>query len=128
METLRGRVINPGAVTGQAVVLRAPLSFITDFDIERGCIRNRSAETLVQRILVCPGGKGGTCDPYVAYEAKKRGVAPLAILCQEADPILALCAIVMDIPMLDEFTVNIVEYVKSEVRVIIENDLVTIEG
>lgn len=121
MKTLKGRVINAGRAEGQAVVLRAPLSFITDYDVDKGCIRGQGGETVADRIVVCPGGKGGTVDPYVAYEAKRRGTAPLAILCQEADPILALSAIIMDIPMIDGFEVSLLDHIHT-------GNLIKIEG
>lgn len=126
MKILTGRVINAGAAVGQAVVLHAPLSFITDYDVESGRIRTQDGEILADRIVVCSGGKGGTVDPYVAYEARRRGTAPLAILCQEADPILAVSAIIMGIPMVDGFEVSILDMIRSGERVCVDTGVVSV--
>jgi predicted aconitase with swiveling domain len=116
MKSIKGRVINGGSVKGQAIVLSMPFSFILNFDPLTGNLKSGYAtagESLANRILVCPGGKGGTVDPYIAYEGKQRGTAPLAILCQTAEPIIALSAITIDIPMLDSLDADIVNEIKT---------------
>jgi predicted aconitase with swiveling domain len=116
MKLIKGRVINGGNVKGQAVVFSAPFSFILNFDPITGNLKSgypTAGESLVGKILVCPGGKGGTVDPYVAYEGKQRGTAPLAILCQAAEPIIAISAITIDIPLLDNLNADIVNEIKT---------------
>jgi predicted aconitase with swiveling domain len=113
MKLIKGRVVNGGSVKGNSVVISTPFSFILDFDVYTGGLTKETHENLAGKILVCPSGKGGTVDPYVAYDAKIRGTGPLAILCQEVDPIIALSAITIDIPILDRFDVDIVGEVKT---------------
>ena len=116
MKSVKCRVINKGNVKGQAMVLNRPFSFIVDFEVSSGNIKvdsSRGAESVAGKILVCPSGKGGTVDPYIAYEGKKNGTAPLAILCQEADPIIALSAITADIPIMDRPDEDIIREIKS---------------
>ncbi len=115
-KVLKGRVINGGQVKGEAVVLNIPFSFIGDFDASTGILTKghpMEGTSVAGKILVCPTGKGGTIAPYIAYVAKTRKLAPLAILCQSAEPILALSAITIDIPMLDNFDLDIVSEIKT---------------
>lgn len=113
---LKGRVVNGGSVSGKAIVINIPFSFIGDFDLSSGCLSKghpMEGKSLAGKILVCPTGKGGTVAPYIAYEAMKKKFAPIAILCQKADPILALCAITIDIPMMDRFEGDITNLIST---------------
>jgi len=122
---LKGRVVNGGNVSGEAVVLNIPFSFIGDFDLSSGCLSRghpMEGQSLAGKILVCPTGKGGTVAPYIAYEAMKANIAPVAILCQKADPILALCAITIDIPMMDRIEGDIIHQIVTGDRVQVLGD------
>ncbi|RLA78431.1 MAG: hypothetical protein DRN20_04915 [Thermoplasmata archaeon] len=114
---LKGRVINGGKAEGKAVVLKTPFSFIGDFDPATGTLTKghpMEGTSIAGKILVCPTGKGGTVAPYIAYIAKTRKLTPIAILCQSVDPILALSALTIDIPILDRFDVDIISEIKTE--------------
>jgi predicted aconitase with swiveling domain len=128
---IKGRIVNGGNVAGEAIVLDAPFSFIGDFDPDTGklTIPNHPlwGESLADKILVCPTGKGGTIAPFIAYEAKKKGCAPAAILCRKVEPILCESALAMDIPLLDSFGEDIVERIKTGQFVTIENDEVSVD-
>ena len=128
MKSIKGRVINGGSVKGQAIVVSMPFSFILNFDPLTGNLKSGypTAESLAERILVCPGGKGGTVDPYIAYEGKQRGTAPVAILCQTAEPIIALSAITIDIPMLDSLDADIVNEIKTGDHIEIDGETGTV--
>ena len=114
---LKGRVINGGNATGEAVVLDMPFSFIGEFDPDTGELRIEghplSGESLANKILVCPTGKGGTIAPFIAYQAWQKGKAPAAILCQEADPILCECGITINVPVLSDFSVNLMDKIHT---------------
>lgn len=115
-KVLKGRTINGGVATGEAIVLNTPFSFIGDFNPLTGILSKghpMEGASLAGKILVCPTGKGGTVAPYIAYEAMKRNTAPIAILCQRADPILALSAITIDIPMMDRFEGDITKEIST---------------
>jgi predicted aconitase with swiveling domain len=105
-----------------------PFSFILNFDPLTGNLKSypTAGESLADRILVCPGGKGGTVDPYIAYEGKQRGTAPVAILCQTAEPIIALSAITIDIPMLDSLDADIVNEIKTGDNIEIDGETGTV--
>ncbi len=127
---MKGRIVNGGNAAGQAVVLDVPFSFIGDFDPNSGkiTIPNHAmfGESIAGKILVCPTGKGGTIAPFIAYEAMKKGNAPAAILCREADPILCESALAIDIPMLDSFDDDLYRMIESGQSVSIENDDVSV--
>lgn len=108
---LTGHIINKGKAEGYAIVINTPFSFIGDFEPTTGklLMSEKMGENVKGKVLVCPTGKGGTLGPYVAYDAMIRGTAPAAILCEKADPILALSAITIDIPMIDNFAKNLLK-------------------
>ena len=54
------------------------------------------------RVLVFPRGKGSTVGSYVMLGLKKNGVAPAAIINQDAETIIAVGAIISEIPMVDK--------------------------
>jgi len=114
---MKGRVINGGAVTGEAFVLDIPFSFIGDFDPQTGKLEVKGhplyGQRIAHKILICPTGKGGTIAPFIAYDALKAGNAPAAILCAKADPILCESALVINIPILDGFDKNLLQSIKT---------------
>ena len=127
---MKGRVINGGNASGEALVLDVPFSFIGDFDPETGklTILNHPlfGKSLANKILVCPTGKGGTIAPFIAYQAKKKGNAPAGILCRKVEPILCESALAIDIPILDSLSKDPVEHIKTGQFISIENDEVSV--
>ena len=127
---LQGRVINGGVASGEALVLQEPFSFIGDFDPETGLLNipksGLADQSIADKILVFPTGKGGTIAPWMAYEAAKNKTAPVAILCQEAEPITCEVAITIDIPLLDSFEANIIETLKTGQKLKIDGNTVSI--
>lgn len=53
------------------------------------------------RVFVFPTGRGSTVGSYVLYSMARRGVAPAAIICKEADPVVAVGAVMAGVPMVD---------------------------
>ena len=127
---IHGRVINGGQVEGEAVVLDVPFSFIGDFDPTTGKLAIEGhplfGETLANKVLVCPTGKGGTIAPFIAYQAWQKGNAPAAILCEKAEPLLCESAIAINIPILDGFDENPVETITTGQFISIRNDEVIV--
>jgi predicted aconitase with swiveling domain len=128
---LKGRAINPGHAKGQAFVLDVPFSFIGDLDPDTGRFSVVShpmfGEVLADKILVCPTGKGGTIAQFVAYQTWKNGKAPAAILCDEVEPILCECALVINIPLLASFDESPVRTIQTGQFVTINGDEVSVE-
>ena len=129
---LKGRVINGGKAAGSAVVLDVPFSFIGDFDAGGGTLviagHPLNGTDVAGKVLVCPTGKGGTIAPFIAYQAKQAGKAPAAILCEDADPILCECALVIDIPIMDRFDTSPVAAIETGQRVIISDAEVAVDA
>jgi predicted aconitase with swiveling domain len=123
-------MINGGNASGEALVLDVPFSFIGDFDPETGKITILNhplfGKRLANKILVCPTGKGGTIAPFIAYQAKKKGNAPAAILCKKVEPILCESALAIDIPILDSLSEDPVEHIKTGQFIVIENNEVSV--
>lgn len=59
-------------------------------------------ESIAAKIFVFPRGKGSTVGSYTLYRLAKRGFAPKAMICLEADPVIAVGAVLAGIPLLDK--------------------------
>lgn len=92
------RFLVEGDAEGIALVLDEPLSFWGGVDPATGRVIDvhhpQHGAMLTGRILVLPAGRGSSSSSYVLAEAIRAGTAPAAIVSREADPILALGAIV----------------------------------
>ncbi|MDD4567677.1 MAG: DUF126 domain-containing protein, partial [Methanoculleus chikugoensis] len=58
-------------------------------------------QSVAGRVLAFPYGKGSTVGSYVIYALKQNGLAPAAIINTEAEPIIAVGAIIAGIPLVD---------------------------
>lgn len=92
------RILVAGTAEGRALVLDEPLSFWGGIDPANGDIVDarhpQHGANVAGRILVMPSGRGSSSSSSVLAEAIRAGTAPAAIIMGEADPILALGAIV----------------------------------
>ena len=118
---LKGRVVNPGEAVGEALVTRTPFSFGGEMDPSTGKVSTPGHElegqSLADKVFVFPTGKGSSGGPIIAWLAKKAGNAPKAMICIEAEPIIALCAITADIPMIHKLDRNPLEIISTGDRV-----------
>lgn len=114
---LKGRCINPGNVEGQALVIRFPFSFAGELDPETGKALSPSPElfgqSLKDKILVCPTGRGSSMGPNVAYLARKHNNAPIGMIVRDIEPILASAVIVADIPTIDRLNEDPLEIIAT---------------
>jgi uncharacterized protein len=103
---LTGRIIKAGQAQGEALVSPDPLGFFGGIDPETGIVieigHPLKGLCVAGRVLVFPTGKGSTVGSYILYRLKKNGVAPAAIINAESEPIVAVGAIISDIPMVDQ--------------------------
>ena len=110
---MKGRTVNPGKARGEALVSRSPLSFYGGVDPKTGIVVERGHEfegkSVKGKILIFPRGKGSTVGSYVIYALKKNGVAPLAIVNEETEPIVAAGVILADIPCVDKVDLSLLE-------------------
>lgn len=103
---LKGHTISPGKGEGEAIVTNTPFSFLGELDPETGKVPSKTHElygqTLAGKVFVFPTGKGSSTAPMVAWYAMKKGNLPSAMICVEAEPIVAAAAITTNIPMVDK--------------------------
>jgi predicted aconitase with swiveling domain len=105
MTHLRGRVIKAGRCQGQALVSPEPLSFFGGVDAATGIVvepgHPLQGQSIAGRVLVFPTSKGSTVGSYILYRLKKAGLAPVGLINTESEAIVAVGAIIAEIPMLD---------------------------
>jgi len=110
---LSGRVIYRGRAEGKALVSTQPMSFYGGIDPVTGKVIERGHELLGEsvkgRVLVFPYGKGSTVGSYILYRLSKKGVAPSAIINEECETIVAVGAIISEIPCVDKIDLSKIE-------------------
>ena len=103
MGELKGKCTVPGLVEGEVIVSKEPISFLGDVDPRTGRIvaegNGLKGQSVKDKVFAFPCGKGSTVGSYVIFQMKKNGTAPKAIINQEAEAIVAVGAIISDIPM-----------------------------
>lgn len=124
---LRGRVIRQGRAEGEALVSQQSISFFGGVDPESGVIVEAGHElvgkSITDKILVFPRGKGSTVGSYTLYRLRRKGLAPAGIINAESEAIVAVGAIIADIPMVDLLDIA---RIRTGDAVIIEGALVEI--
>ena len=102
---MKGRGISKGTGTGELLVSSEPISFLSGVNPETGTVVEQGhpleGQSIAGRVLAFPYGKGSTVGSYVIYALKQNGLAPAAIINTEAEPIIAVGAIIAGIPMVD---------------------------
>jgi len=63
-------------------------------------------QSVAGRVLVFPTGKGSTVGSYTLYRLARAGLAPAAIVNAEADSVVAVGAIIAEIPMVDQVDIS----------------------
>lgn len=110
---LKGRIIFKGVAEGEAMTTSQPISFYGGVDpdtseiIEKG--HELEGKRIRGRILVFPNGKGSTVGSYTLYRMKKNGVAPAGIINKECETVVAVGAIISEIPCVDEIDISEIE-------------------
>lgn len=109
-----GRGISRGRGSGEILVSPAPISFLSGVNPDTGVIVERGhpleGESITGRVLVFSHGKGSTVGSYVLYALRRNGKAPAAIINTRADPIIAVGAIIGNIPLVDQPDVSILRF------------------
>ena len=100
---LRGRGVVEGHVIGEALVSSMPISFLGGVDPRTGVVVEKGHDLeglcVAGKVLCFPHGKGSTVGSYVLLALRRRGLAPLALVNEVADPIVVVGAIIARIPM-----------------------------
>ena len=127
MEQLKGRLISKGKAQGEALVTSMSISFYGGVDPNTGVVLEKGHElqgqSVKDKILVFPQGKGSTVGSYTLYRMKKNGTAPAGIINRECETIVAVGAIISEIPCVDKIDIS---KIKTGNQVKLENQEVTI--
>jgi uncharacterized protein len=107
---LQGRKINSGQAEATVLKSLEALSFFGGVDPDTGIVIEKGhpleGQSVAGRVLVFPRGKGSTVGSYAIYRMAKQGKAPAAIINQECEAIVAVGAIIANIPCIDQININ----------------------
>ena len=128
MKQLHGRTIKAGNGKGIALVSPEPIGFLGGVDPETGSVIEKGhpleGQSVSGRVLVFPTGKGSTVGSYTMYRLARNGLAPSAIVNAQSEAIVAVGAIISDIPMVDLVDV---EQIHTGDTVTVQDGVVTVE-
>jgi predicted aconitase with swiveling domain len=124
MIKLKAHIISRGCAAGVALVTQQPISFLGSIDIKTGKVIENGHElagkSIKGKVLVFPGGKGSTVGSYAIYQIKKNGVAPCAMINVKAEPIVAVGAVISDIPLVDNVEKDPIATIKNGDKVLVD--------
>ncbi len=128
MEQLKGRIISKGKAEAEVLKTTMPISFYGGVDPNTGVVIEKGHElqgmSVKDKILVFPQGKGSTVGSYTLYRMKKNSVAPAAMINKECETIVAVGAIISEIPCVDKIDIT---KIKTGDHIRVENDTVIIQ-
>lgn len=105
------------AVTGTAVVAKDNFSARYDLDRKSGTFSRPShslaGQRYVGRILVLDTAKGGVATAWMLHEMRSRGMAPLALVFNRVNPILAQGAAFGAVTMVDRFDGDVTDLIQT---------------
>jgi predicted aconitase with swiveling domain len=114
---IKGRTISRGCAEGEVLISEDPISFLGSVDPKTGIVVEEkhalTGKSIKDKVLIFPHGKGSTVGSYVMYQLKKNGAAPTAIINLETEPIVAVGAIISEIPLIDLLEKNPYEFLKN---------------
>jgi predicted aconitase with swiveling domain len=109
---LQSRVIKSGRAEGPALVSAASISFLGGVDPDNGVVLEAGhplqGRSVAGTVLVFPTGKGSTVGSYTILRLARNGRAPAAIVNAESEAIVAVGAIIADIPMVDQVDIALI--------------------
>lgn len=125
---LTGRKISSGSAEGEALVCSEPISFYGGVDPEKGIVTEKGhcldGKSIAGKVLVFPQGKGSTVGSYAIYRLKKAGKAPIAMVNRECETIVAVGAIISEIPCVDHIGI---EKIKNGTKIKVNADKAEVE-
>ena len=114
---IKAHTVSTGKAEGEAVVYNGPFSFMGDLDPNTGKIpaprHELEGQSLVNKVFVFTTGKGSSGGDSIAWMAKQKGNAPLAIICMESEPVLSGAVIAAEIPAVDHPEKNVLKLIKT---------------
>jgi len=111
--TIEARVIKAGHAEGEALVSPAPIGFLGGVDPDTGIVLEPGhplqGQSVRGKVLVFPTGKGSTVGSYTVLRLVRNDAGPVAIINAESEAIVAVGAIISDIPMVDRVDISAIE-------------------
>ena len=128
MRQIQGRAIKTGRAAGAALVSSEPIGFLGGIDPETGVVIEKGhpleGRCVSGRVLVFPTGKGSTVGSFTLYRLACNHKGPAAIVNQRSEAIVAVGAIISDIPMVDLVDIS---QIRDGEHVVVEDGIVTLE-
>ncbi|MFH0817475.1 MAG: DUF126 domain-containing protein [Candidatus Micrarchaeota archaeon] len=125
MNKIKCRKISPGLASGEALISNQPISFFGGVDPDTGIVIEQShpleGKSIAGTVLIFPSGKGSTVGSYTLYRLKKNSKAPAALINRECEAIVAVGAIISEIPAVDKPKQDIFALAK-------DGDILTVDG
>lgn len=122
---IKCRNISRGIAQGRVLMSHDAISFLGNVDPKTGVVVEQEhdlyGQSIKDRVLVFPHGKGSTVGSYVLYQLSKNGVAPSAMINIESEPIVAVGAIISGIPLVDRMETNPYEVLEDGTMVMIDS-------
>ena len=131
---IRGHVGIGTKVAGEALVANDNFSARYDLDRVKGVFSRPThklvGQNYVGKVLVLNVAKGGVATAWMLREMAARGMCPLALLLNFANPIMAQGAAFGDVALIDRFEVDITSAIRTGERVTVdpETGTVTVHG
>jgi len=118
---LKARAISKGIAEGEALVSADAISFFGGVDPKTGIVIDKGhsleGKCISGKVLIFPRGKGSTVGSYALLQLAKNKRAPAAIINEEAEPIIAVGAIIARIPMIDKLDKTAYARIKDGMKV-----------
>ena len=130
---IQGHVGIGPSVSGEALVALDNFSARYDLDRIKGIFSRPShklhGESYVGKVLVLNAAKGGVATAWMLGEMASRDMAPLALLLNYANPIIAQGAAFAEFPLVDRFERDITCAIQTGDQVFVDpaNGAVTID-
>jgi len=113
---IKGHTIKEGCVEGEALVMTMAFSFLGDFDLTTGKVSDLHAQAgtiISNKILVFPAGRGSTTGALIGFYAGLFNTGPKGMICREAEPVIAINAVMNNIPMMDRLEMDPMEHIRT---------------
>ena len=125
---LEGRKIYKGIAEAEAIVTKDGISFYGGVDPDTGMVvevgHDLEGQSITGKVLVFSTGKGSTVGSYTMYRMKKNNTAPVAIVNEEIDTIIAVGCIISEIPCVDKIDIS---NIKTGQKIIVDGSKGTVE-
>ena len=123
---LKGRSASKGVAEGEALLTRDALSFLSDISVTEGIITSPQSEykgqSVSDKILIFPTGRGSTADPYGFYMLKRAGKAPKGVVNIDANPTTVAGAIISNTPMVYKLDKNPFDIIETGDHVLVDGN------